>query len=134
MKFTVCKKVEVVEEVEIEYGEAEDLEAHYVSLNRWHWYDASTEAVNIYNTMLGLEYDEDSEYVSLAHDVFHAACFAASEGVFEAIAACLGVTNDDVYEVVGHWYEKQDEARAPIGFDEFVARVKQQCEERVKHA
>jgi hypothetical protein len=32
MKFTVSKKVEVVEEDEIEYGEAEDLEAHYVSL------------------------------------------------------------------------------------------------------
>lgn len=105
---------------------SDDLHIHFTEFGRWDWPEIADEARRIYNFMLNEDVEEDS----LIDGLFAAVAAQAAQGVFEAVAAAIGVNAEALQYVVAMWYERQD---APPQSSVPCENLPQMCREREEH-
>lgn len=106
----------------------DDLHCHFESTGLIYWCDVAWETRRVWNLMLR----EDVEADSVMDHIFHAACAQASNGVFAAMSAALGVDQRALMLVIAPWYETLNTKNSPpepITAEQLIARCHEQREE-----
>lgn len=88
---------------------------------KWDWCEIYREGLSIWELM----FNEKIDVFSPAGEVIAAVAAQAMHGAFSAVAAAIGIKEDELLHAVDEWYEGQDHLPPPVGYDGLKAKVEE---------